>query len=183
MLERILPLLAVAAVAVALTAVAPLVAQQQPDVRIAVVDNDRVFEESQAGQAAQEEIQTEYDQWQSRVQQAEQELQQLRTRLTTATGVEAQDLQQQAEEKQVEIQRLRDDANREFNRVRDRVLAELEAQLTPAIEALGQEAGYTVVLNTQSPGLLYYDDAIDITADLIARLNAGAAGPGPAEGS
>lgn len=183
MLKKILPVALVAAAVLAITAVAPLVAQQQPAVRIGVVDNDRVFEESQPGQSAQQQIEDAYSQWQTRVQQAEQELQQFQNQATTATGVQAQDLQARIEEKQVEIQRLRSDANRELGRVRDQVLAELEAELTPAVEALAQEEGYTVVLNTQSPGLLYYDSAIDITDALITRLNAGAAGPGEGQGS
>lgn len=183
MFEKLLPLAAVVAAMLLLTAAVPLVAQQQPEVRIGVVDNDRVFEESQAGQAAQQEIQEAYDQWQGRVQAAQQELQQLQGQMTTATGTQAQDLQTRIEEKQVEIQRLRDDANREFTRLRDRVLGELEAQLTPAVEALAQEEGFTVVLNTQSPGLLYYDSAIDVTGALISRLNAGATGPGGGQGS
>lgn len=172
MLEKLLPLTAVCAIVLAVVVVAPVPAQQQPAVSIAVVDNTRILEESGPGQSAQQQIQAEYEQWQTRVQQAQQELQDLQAQASTVTGVEAQSLQQQIEEKQVEIQRLRDDANREFGRLREQVLAELQNVLAPAIEALGQEGGYTVILNSQSQGVLYYDSAVDVTDQLISRLEA-----------
>ena len=68
--------------------------------------------------------------------------------------------------------RMQDDAQRQFSGIRDSIIAQLEETLLPEVSGLAQELGYTAVLNTQTPGLLYYGPGVDITDQLIARLNA-----------
>ena len=80
-------------------------------------------------------------------------------------------LEAQIEEKQIALQRRRDDAQRDAGASQNAVLAELEGQLTPVVSALAEEMGFTVVFNSQTPGLLHFTPTVDITDALIARLN------------
>ena len=161
--------LLVAAVAV------PLRATQQPNV-VAVVDNDRVFAESAPGRTAAEQIEANFAAWQNQLTQLEQELTNMvNQRNQQASVMTAESLRQidaEIEQKQVDLQRLRDDAQRQFAQFRDQIIATLEETLTPQVQQLAGEMGYAVVFNTATPGLLYFDQTVDITDQLIARLNA-----------
>lgn len=177
MLERVSGTVALASVAILATAaLAPLVPGQAAPAGIAVIDNDRVFQESVPGQATADRIQAELTRWQQQIDTAEGELTELQTRqqnqVGTMTPEAAQQLALEIEQKTVEVQRLRDDAQRQLARVRDEALADLGEQLTPAVEQLREQEGYAAVFNTQTAGLIDYDPAVDITDRLIALLGA-----------
>jgi Skp family chaperone for outer membrane proteins len=55
-------------------------------------------------------------------------------------------------------------------------MGKIERQILPVIDKLGQEQGYTLIFNKFQSGLVYADDAVDITADVITRLDASNAG-------
>lgn len=153
----------------------PLVAATQASGSVAVIDNARVFEESEPGKSASQQIEANFSSWQDQITTLETELQGLLTQrqqqasIMTADALRA--LDSDIEQKQVDIQRRRDDAQRQFTRIRDQVLASLEAQVTPVVGQLADELGYAVVLNSATPGLLYFHDTVDVTDQLIARLN------------
>lgn len=162
--------------AVAALAAGPLGAAPQASAGFAVIDNLRVFEESNQGRAANQEIQANLGTWQAELETLQTEVQTLLTQRQQQGSVmtpEALDeLNQNIEEKQLELQRRREDAQRQAAAIRDRVLVDLENMLTPVVAELATELGYSAVLNSQTPGLLHYDASIDITDELIARLNA-----------
>jgi Skp family chaperone for outer membrane proteins len=80
-------------------------------------------------------------------------------------------LEADIEQKQIDLQRLRDDAQRQATATQNEVLGGLDAVITPVVTALASELGYNVVLNSQTPGLLYFNPVSDMTDQLIARLN------------
>lgn len=165
-----------AGLALLLLAVAGVaVAQQEPGLTVAVIDNDRVLEESNPGKVARQRLEESANRWQQRIEQKRRELDDLqRQRQQQALTLSPEALRRldaQIEEKQVEMDRLRADAQRDFNRLRDQVLGELEQELVPMVQRLAQENGYQIILNSQTPGLLYFSTAIDATDQLIALIN------------
>ena len=143
---------------------------------IAVVDNARVFDESNQGRAATQQIQANVDSWQQQLTTLQTEVQGLISQRQQQGGIMTQEalrqLNMSIEDKQVELQRLRENAQREATAIQNQILGELENTITPVIGQLATEMGYTTVLNTETPGLLHYDPSVDITDALIARLNA-----------
>ncbi|MGD8330270.1 MAG: OmpH family outer membrane protein [Acidobacteriota bacterium] len=142
---------------------------------IAVVDNARVFDESNQGRAATQQIQANVDSWQQRLTALQTEVQGLISQRQQQGGIMTPEalrqLNMNIEDKQVELQRLRENAQREATAIQNQILGELEGTITPVIAELATEMGYTTVLNTETPGLLYHDASVDITNALIARLN------------
>ncbi len=165
-------ILGVVALAVA---AGPLGAAPQGSGVVAVVDNARVFDESNPGKAATQQIQANVDSWQQQITTVETELQGLATQRQQQASIMTPDavraLEAQIEQKQIDLQRLRDDAQRQAGASQNQILTQLESQLTPVVSALAQEMGYTVVFNSQTPGLLHFNPTVDITDALIARLN------------
>lgn len=159
----------------AMAAAPPEVAPQNA-ANVAIIDNGRVFEESNAGRGATQQIDANLADWQGRITTAETELQGLLTqRQQQASVMTAEALRQldaDIEQRRIDLQRLRDDAQRQFSQVRDRILGDFEARLDPLVAQIAGEHGVPIVFNSETPGLLYFDPAIDITDELIARLNA-----------
>jgi len=162
--------------AIVALAAGPLGAAPQASGGFAVIDNSRVFDESNQGRAANQQIQANVDSWQQQLQTLQTEIQTLMTQRqqqgSVMTPAALAELNDQIQEKQLDLQRRREDAQRQATAIQSQVLADLEGILSPVVSQLATELGYTAVLNSQTPGLLHFDPAIDITDELIARLNA-----------
>lgn len=170
-------------------ALAPGVALgQQASARIVVIDGDRVTTETAIGRQVREQLQASAERWQQQVADIQSELQALRQRLDSqrlTLGPDAlAELGSQVEEAQVRLQRTQDDARRALDREQAAGVEQVNAVLVPALEAMAAERGYDLVLDsrmTQTGGMLYFSQAIDITDEFIERVNA--ATPEPESGS
>jgi Skp family chaperone for outer membrane proteins len=153
----------------------PLGAAPQAGGGFAVIDNARVFEESNQGRAATEQIQANVDSWQQQLATLQTEVQTLLTQRqqqgSIMTPEALRDLEETIQEKQLDLQRRREDAQRQATLIQNQVLSDLETTLTPVVAALASELGYPAVFNSQTPGLLHFEPGIDITDQLIVRLN------------
>ena len=80
----------------------------------------------------------------------------------------------QLEEKVTGLRRYQEDAERDFNKSREATFGEIERRVFPVIEKAGKEGGYTFIFNKFQSGLLYADDAADITDQIIQRFDSAA---------
>ncbi len=71
----------------------------------------------------------------------------------------------------IAIRRFEDDAKRELEDARRRELGGLEQRILPVINQIGQERGITLIFNKFQSGLVYADEAVDITDDVIREFN------------
>ena len=71
------------------------------------------------------------------------------------------------------MRRFQDDANRELTKRRDEVLAAVDQKVMPIINQYGQANGYDLIFRKFESGLIYAADAVDITDEVIAALDAG----------
>jgi len=164
--------LIVACVAIAVAAAQPAVAQQT---KIAVIDVQRVVTESDPGKEALQKLKALQDAKIEEGRAMQQELtsmqeQMAKQRFTLSEELIAE-LSKQMEDKQIELQRFQDDAERELDEARRRELGGLENRIIPVINALGAERGYTLIFNKFQSGRVYADEAVDITDDVIRRFN------------
>lgn len=158
----------------ALAGFAPAFAQAG-NVKVAVIDVERILLESNRGKAALAEIESLRAQKQEEGTAKQQEISDLRQRLAEGRLSLSEDklaeLRKQAEDRMIALQRFQDDANRELAKKRDEVLKTIEDSVFPVINELGKEGGYTLVFNKFSSGLVYADEAVDITQQVIERYN------------
>lgn len=168
---------ALIATALLVGAAVPLVAQSNVS-GIVLVDGERATTETAIGQRVRDRVNAAAEQWQQRLTGLQAELNQLaqqrqQQQLTLSEQALA-DLNEQIEEKQVELQRLQDDARRAMERVQTESVEEVNTALIPVLEAMAAERGYEMIFDTrmtQTGGLLYYANALDVTDDFIARVN------------
>ena len=162
----------------ALAPAAPLAAQGS--LNVAVIDVERILLESNRGQAALQEIEALRKQKQQEGQAMQQELTDLQARLNEGRLSLSEDrlaeLRKQIEDKAIALQRFNDDATRELTKKRNEVLDQIERSVFPVINEIGKEGGYTLIFNKYNSGLVYADEAVDITARVIERYNQSSAG-------
>lgn len=163
-----------------LLAAAPRPAAAQAAVKVAVIDVQRIITDSQTGKRALAQLEGFHKEQQGRIDVKRDEMQLLRQRISegqlSLSEEKLEELQKELETKNIEARRAADDATREFNRRQEEILKNIERQVMPIIQKMGQEGGYTMILRKFDSGLVYADDAIDITAQVITRLDGSSQG-------
>lgn len=151
-------------------------AQTTGDLKIAIIDVQAVLSTSQIGKQADAEMRKLQDQKRDDLQAKQKEIQDLQKKIADGRLSLSEDalknLQDQLEEKTTAARRFQDDARRELQKKQDELLKGLEGKIMPVINALGKEQGYTMIFRKFESGLVYADDALDITSSVIQRLDA-----------
>jgi len=166
----------------ALAATVPARAQGGGTIKIAVIDTEQVLLASQAGKTAVGELKKLQEQKEGEIRAKVQELKDLQTKISEGRLSLAQDklddLTKQYEEKEIAAKRLQDDATRELGKKRDQLFEQIDKGVMPVINQVGKEMGYTLIFRKFESGLIYADEAIDITKTVVERLDAAAAAQG-----
>ena len=167
----------------ALALAAPMFAQSAPQ-RLAVIDVQKVLQNSSAGKAAYERLKKMQDDRIARAQKMDEEVKTLENDLNTKkmslSEDKLNDLNKQISDKKIAEQRYAQDADREVQEARDRELQTLEARIKPVIDQMGKEMGLAAIFNKFESGLVYASDAIDITDTVIKRFDSATVAPQPA---
>jgi outer membrane protein len=169
----------------ALALVVPAAAQQAApatagNIKIAVIDTEKILLSSQAGKKALADLKKLQEAKETDLRAKAQELKDLQTKISEGRLSLAQDklaeLTKQYEEREISIRRAQDDATRELGKKRDEMLAEIDKRVMPVINQAGKDLGYTLIFRKFESGLIYADEAVDITGVIIQRLDAAAQG-------
>ena len=169
MYRSIIRMAAVAALVMAATL--PAAAQS----KVAVIDVQRVVAESDPGKEAIQKLKVVQDAKIQEGQTMQQELATLRDQINkqrfTVSEERLAEMTKELEDKNIAIRRFEDDAKRELDEARRRELGGLEEQILPIINQIGQDEGITVIFNKFQSGLVYADEAVDITDEVIRQFN------------
>jgi outer membrane protein len=165
-------------------AAAPAAAQQAAPaggtIKIAVIDTEKILLSSVAGKKALADLKKLQEAKETELRGRAQELKDLQTKISEGRLSLAQDklsdLSKQYEEKEIAARRLQDDATRELNKKRDEMLAQIDERVMPVINQAGKDLGYTLIFRKFESGLIYADEAVDITPVIIQRLDAASQG-------
>lgn len=158
-------------------------ARAQAAPKVAVIDVQRIVSDSTAGKAALERLKKLQEEKEAQGRTRQSEITALQDQITKGRLSLAEDrlaaLNKDLEEKAIGFRRFQDDANRELGKARDELLGDIERRVIPIIDQVGKEAGYTLIFNKYQSGLVYADQAIDITDQIIQRFNAAPAVAAP----
>ncbi|MBP9144549.1 MAG: OmpH family outer membrane protein [Thermoanaerobaculia bacterium] len=168
------------AVALSVLALVPASAALAQAGKVAVIDVQRLVTDSVAGKEALARLKKLQDDKIAEGKAKNEEVDNLRKRLNEGRLSLADDkiseLEKQLEEKVTGLRRFQEDAERDFNKSRETTFGEIERRVFPVIEQIGKEGGYAFIFNKFQSGLLYADEAADITNQVIQRFD-GAATP------
>ena len=168
-------LFAVGATIVALaTSGGSLSAQESTAPKIGVFNADAIMAESLAGQQALALFSQLRDQRVGELQAQQDEISTLRQQGLTAdpNSLEAAQLQRQIEDRMLQLERLQQDVQQELGGRQNELTGEITQRVAEIIDALGQEEGYTLIFNSIQSGLVFVNPVLDITPEIIRRLDA-----------
>ena len=89
------------------------------------------------------------------------------------------ELQKSIEKLNVELQRFTQDAQAEVQELQQQLQQEFQERLTPVISSVATEMGLHFVFNGPDAGLVWADPALDISTDVIKKLDASSGKPAP----
>jgi len=160
------------------SAAAPAAAQ---GIKVAVIDVQRLVTDSVAGKEALAKLKKLQEDKIGEGKAKQDEIEQLRKKLNEGRLSLADDkiaeLEKQLEEKVTGFRRFQEDAERELGKSRDNSFAEIERRVSPLIEQVGREGGYTLIFNKFQSGLVFAIESADITDQIVQRFDAAAAAP------
>ena len=157
--------------------------------RIGVINVERLVQESALGKEAFSRVKKLNDQKKEEGEKLSKELRDMEQKLADQGSALAEDkreaLQKSYQEKAIAFKRFQDDANRDLEAAQKKELGELERRVFPIINQVGKERGFTMIFNKFQSGLVYADDAIDVTDEVLKVFNTTVAVPAskPADGS
>jgi len=148
---------------------APVLSQ----VKIGVFDSQRVSEETEEGKKYQSELEKSRKAKYAGLEAKEKEIKELQDQIAAQKQSLSADkiasLEKDIQKKVVELQRLRDDASREFQNELMEAQKKFQDELVNAVEDLGREQGYTLVFERIQ--CIYSSAAVDITNQVVEKLN------------
>lgn len=155
-----------------------------PTVRVAVIDVERLVRDSALGKEAFNRVKKVNDEKKGEADRLQKELRDLEQKLAnqgqSLTDDKREELQKQYQEKAIDFKTFQEKASRELDQAQKKELADLERRVFPIISQLGKERGFTLIFNKFQSGLVYADDAADITEDVLKRFNTQVAVPAAA---
>jgi len=153
-------------------------------IKIVTMDLKKVLEISTVGQSVQASVKKKYDEYQTKLSKREEELVALKAEIEKkSTGVWNDDMISQ---KQRELQRGAQDlqtdtkyADNDIQEYQKRQLGPILKELEGIIDEYGKSHGISMILDS-GRGVLYQEDALDISGAIAAELDKKHAATAPA---
>ena len=150
----------------------PLFAQAEG--RTGVVDPIGALQEAKEFQDRFGQLEASLKDEQNRLDRLGGEVENLRGRLEkegmTMSEDEREQLQTQGQQKMIELQNLRQSAQRKLNKGQQEILQVMEPKLKQAVETVAERENLDMVLNAQA--VVYVKSDMDITEAVTKQLNA-----------
>jgi outer membrane protein len=148
---------------------------EAPRLAIAVIDVNVLVQDSAAGKEGMTRLKKAQDEkvaQRNRLSDEAQALQkQFETQRATLSDAKIQELQKEIEDKGIALRRFDDDAQQQLQEAQKKELDELEKQIMPIIQEVGREMKLQMIFNKFQSGLVYADEAMDITDQVLRRFN------------
>ncbi len=143
---------------------------------IGYVDVQQVFDKSKLGQKAQETIKDKFGDKQKAFAEEEQAIRQMQQTLARDQALMSQaeldkkkaDIQKRVQEFQKKAAEVQQQLAKEQNRLTGEIMGPAQEVIT----ALAKEKKVSAVFERRQSGLLYIEDSLDLTPEVIERLDA-----------
>jgi outer membrane protein len=151
--------------------------------KVAFVVLQRIANESADGKSASAQIQGLQQKKANELADKQKQLQGTQAKLekegSVMSATAQADLTKQAERLNTEIQRFTQDAQQELAELQQQLQQQFEARVTPVLEEVRKEKGLLMIFNGPDSGLVAADPGLDISMDVIKKLDAAKTGAKP----
>ncbi len=151
--------------------------------KVAFINPQRIFQESGDGKSALTRVQaltlkkqTENTARQKALQDNQQKLQASGSVMSDAARGQ---LEKEIEKQQLDLQRFQQDAQAEITELQNEVQNDFARKVQPLIDQMAKEKGLQMVFNAGDAGFAWVDPGLDLSSELIRKLDAAKAGTAP----
>lgn len=149
--------------------------------KVAYVVLQRIANESADGRVATTRIQALQQKRATELNDKNKQLTTLQQKLekegSVMSATVAADLQKQIEKITVDVQRFTQDAQAEVQELQQSLQQEFQQRLEPVLQQVAQEMGLQFVFNGPDAGLVWADAALDISSEIIRKLDSAKPAP------
>lgn len=153
---------------------------------IAIINSQRLALESAPGKEAYGRLKKLSDLKKEELDKVEKEARDLVQKLNDQGQSMPQDkreaLEKQADDRQKAWKRMQEDAQKDLQEAERKEMGSLESRIGPIVKDFFKEKRYAVVLDARA-GIIYADEASDVTDEVLKRINTTVALPKPAAAS
>ena len=139
-------------------------------VKIGIIDFRQALDGTAEIKKKADEMQSKFQSRYDALEKLAAELQELQTRLQTASGNAALELQTEGQRKQREAQRLQEDLQTDTDYERNEVLQGATARMRAIVAQVAQAKGLDLVIDIGNT--VYYAPALEITNEVVAAYDA-----------
>ncbi|MCX6563855.1 MAG: OmpH family outer membrane protein [Candidatus Aminicenantes bacterium] len=144
--------------------------------KLGYVNSQDVLEKSTEGKKIMARLNEAEKQNQAKVSNLDDQIRKLQTELGTQriTMTEEAIMAKTADldRKNMERKRTAEDAYANMTELRDKLFKKLQDELVLIVEQIGKEKGYDFIFDLGRSGAVYWNPAIDLTADVIKKYDA-----------
>ena len=161
----------------------PSQVQGQEMVKVGVLHVARAIFESEEGKTAMADLQKKVDAKQEEFARQQKEIQDLQAQIQRQGATLNQEAQaalaRNLESKQIAFQRATEDAQKEFNQLRQDIFNRIGRKIAAEVQKYATENSFYLILDSSSQNsqVLFNTSSVDITSDIIKRFNLSQAAP------
>ncbi|MDD5558489.1 OmpH family outer membrane protein [Candidatus Methylomirabilis sp.] len=146
-----------------------------PSTRLGFVDLQLVISQSKEGQAAMNTVKAEAAEKQKEISAKEAEIKQmdadLQKQASALSDAAKKDREEEIRRKLRDLKRVTEDFNRDLAKRESEMVNDLLRDLTVVIRDYGKEKGFTLIVEKGQSGVIYGNDAADLTKEILERYN------------
>ena len=143
--------------------------------KFAVVDLDQALNSTEEGKAAREELARKQREAEAKVQPRIERFKEMQEELKSKKFVLSEEALYQ---KQLDLVELKNEIESEMKELegkfkvdQERIVGPLRKKLIEIVQGIGRDQGFTLIVERNTPGVLYSREALDITDQVISRFN------------
>ncbi len=157
-------------------------AQAQTTIRIGYIDSQQILNEDPAAQQAQAQFEADLARYRAEVDQIGQELEDLISRYDQQQSMLSEEAKSNRQEeirlKQTQYQQRISELEQQAGMRQAELVQPVMERINAVIEDIRADGGYSMIFDVAAQGIIAADPALDLTAEVVRRLQAGAATAG-----
>jgi len=146
------------------------------ELRVAVVDMQRALNECDAGKRAKDQVKAKFEKSQDDLKRQREDLdrrkEEYERKATVLKEEERRNLEKDLEARSLEFKRKFEDFQRDLKRTDAELTSSIVEDLYGVVREYGAKNTYSLVLEASSGALLYGDNALDITDEIVKLYDA-----------
>ncbi len=145
------------------------------DLKIGVVDLQKVLEESEPGKKALKKLEKQYEEMKSELDSKKQAIDKMRQKIQEQSLVLSQEAESnkksELNKKMRNFQNLYQKYNQKIRKKEQELKQPIIKKIVDIIDKFGEKQGYTLILDKKNSGVVYSLDSLEITQEILSRLN------------